>query len=604
MYSISDYLLKGDALFRSLGYGFFDNSLLRDKKEAIRVANTIHLFGLKPSAPNRQSEGAEYDFYFDANILNRHPDIREERFAWQRQIYAAITMPLYQDALNRVCGSVFQKGNLEIDSTDVDVSEYFKTPIFNGQVFLDWATLDLPQIASGDPNGFIIVVPQKYEVTTNSKTALMPLPVYAPSNEATFEGGLFVWKKGGNITIIDNKEIYIKEGNKDAIVLHHGQDAPPVVPLPGNRVCQNNLIYKYSFFQNAIPYLDKLARQDADEEGVCRDIGYSTVAFVPNDCPTCSGEGSVSVIGDTGVYVQKKCNSCGGSGTLLAPGTSVQVPREIVERNNGRMPQFKEFYHAPTDTGNYALERTAKLYEICKEVLLIRHIEAANSGVAKAKDLEVVYKFYTIFARAFHIAIKDIAKYILGYITKTPYRGGVFVSDYDSLIFKGVSEFDVKNSETLLTQIIELQRGGQTGLANAKKVEYYRWQNMPFAAKKEQILNIYAPLRGVANAASTAAAMNDTTAYARAVYSDALFDLLAEKKGVGIFEYLETASFADIKKELDLFLPLFIETKQTELPQAGIIQSILANLSTDETDEGRQRNDRVVNTLLKLTNLG
>ncbi|HQP80788.1 MAG TPA: hypothetical protein PLK20_04715, partial [Paludibacteraceae bacterium] len=156
MYSISDYLLKGDALFRSLGYGFFDNSLLRDKKEAIRVANTIHLFGLKPSAPNRQSEGAEYDFYFDANILNRHPDIREERFAWQRQIYAAITMPLYQDALNRVCGSVFQKGNLEIDSTDVDVSEYFKTPIFNGQAFLDWATLDLPQIASGDPNGFII----------------------------------------------------------------------------------------------------------------------------------------------------------------------------------------------------------------------------------------------------------------------------------------------------------------------------------------------------------------------------------------------------------------------------------------------------------------
>jgi len=98
--------------------------------------------------------------------------------------------------------------------------------------------------------------------------------------------------------------------------------------------------------------------------------------------------------------------------------------------------------------------------------------------------------------------------------------------------------------------------------------------------------------------------MNDTTAYARAVYSDALFDLLAEKKGVGIFEYLETASFADIKKELDLFLPLFIETKQTELPQVGIIQSILANLSTDETDEGRQRNDRVVNTLLKLTNLG
>ena len=542
------------------------------------LMTAIHVQGIKPKYKNLrlytdyESENLtkvwitptgwqkKYQKYFECNILNRYPTMREERFHWQCSVYPNFAQSLFLQAIDELRGAIFQDGQYEFSSTNEATAAYIEGENFDGLDFDDWISTVLMPLIIQDPNGCFVVFPAN--VGTPEAEA-MPVLKYVSSEKVKYcDKDLFVFEQDKDLYLID-KDYFFKltwnvktqRYSSDATILHNFTESVTVSKLGGYYMATQDGGYYVSYFAGAVEWANIAIRQFLDNEAHAKDL-IPIVQQVENECPDCNGSGKIPVPCDddglTGCTSQ--CTTCKGKGTINRNiGDVITLSREYMPEN-GNLPELLKYITPDVSILEHSEKRFEGLYDKFRESLYLKFTQEAQSGVAKALDREKMYKFLLQFSDN----LFDLAERMLVHLD-TMITG---VRNVEAIGVKSPSQFQLKTDADLRKELIELTTANApvSAIKAVSDTLVMISNESSITERKTDVLSLYDPLRYVTNAQKErllSVSMTITKAdYIKSLRCDNELDRLIHDKGAMWFIQ---ATFEQVAAELDARIMPYIE---------------------------------------------
>lgn len=447
----------------------------------------------------------KYQPYFENEILNRYPTMREERFHWQCSVYPKFPQSLFLQAIDEIRGAIFQESNYDYEFANENTETYCKAKNFEGLDIYDYITDILTPAIVNDPNGFIVAYPNdfyepKEEQATDEDAGLPELEYVCSEQVLFFSTDVLAWHESKGAFIIDSEAYYFipfdakekKYKASEAVVLPHTLGVAPFRQLGGYKMYSKDLGHYYlSYFSGAIDWANVAVRQFLDAEAYAKDL-IPIVQQIEVDCYTCHGSGSVPVLCEDGnAGCTSVCTTCNGTGTINRNlGDVISVNVQDVQNTNGNIPDYVKYLTANPDILKGADERFYNLYDRFMDALYLKYSLQAQSGVAKALDRSKMYMFLSSFSNNIFNVVTDILIFIDGLLNNTP-------ASRDNIVVRRPSQFMLKTDSDLRAELKELVVAGVTDsgiktvsdtidiLANDNQINRY----------KIEILSLYDPMR-------------------------------------------------------------------------------------------------------------
>lgn len=447
----------------------------------------------------------KYQPYFENEILNRYPTMREERFHWQCSVYPKFPQSLFLQAIDEIRGAIFQESNYEYIFANENTELFCKAKNFDGLDIYDYITDILTPAIVNDPNGAIVVYPNDFyrvnetEGMPQDEDAGMPEIEYISSEQILYcSDDLLAWHEHRGAFVVDSEDYYFipfdHNGKKyltsEAVVLPHVLGVAPFRQLGGYKMYSKDLGHYYlSFFSGAIDWANIAVRDFLDVQAAKKDL-IPITQQIEIECNTCHGVGSVPVLCEDGsAGCSASCSNCNGKGTISRNlGDVITVDRQDIV--DGKMPDYLRYISADVASLNAMSTEFDGLYKRFQEALYLKFSDLAQSGIAKEMDREKLYKFLMSFSNNLFNIVADLLTYIDALLNNTEVNNS-------HISVRRPTQFKLKTDSDLRDELRQLQTAGAdemavktvsdslTMLASDNTVTEY----------KLEILSLYDPLR-------------------------------------------------------------------------------------------------------------
>lgn len=541
----------------------------------------IHIQGIKPKYRNlrlytdAESENntkqwivptgwhKKYQKYFECNILNRYPTMREERFHWQCSVYPTFAQSLFLQSIDEIRGAIFQEGQYGFVASNEMSDEYLEGNNFNEFDFSDYVTNILVPLIFQDPNGLAVVYPANL---VNEFAEPLPVLQYVSSEKIKYlDSELLVFEHiGKDLFVIDNENMFFltwdnKRQNYATTIniLPNFLGVLPFTKLGGYYMSAAGGYY-ISYFAGAMEWANIAIRQFLDNEAHAKDL-IPIVQQVENECNDCNGSGKIPVPcdDDNQIGCTARCTTCKGTGTISRNiGDVLTMSRELLPEN-GNFPELLKYITPDVAILEHSEKRFDVLLDNVKEALYLKFSQEAQSGVAKAMDREKMYKFLQQFTDNLFDVVENCLAFIDGIITGTYNREAVSV--------KRPSQFQLKSDADLRKELVELTTANADVMTiqNVSDTLTKIGSENAITEHKLKILNLYDPLRYYTNAqkerflsVSRSITLFD---YVKSLRSNNELDRLIYEKG---FMWFLGSDFATVAAELDARLLPYVSELQ------------------------------------------
>lgn len=451
--------------------------------EAVDIENhlSFHIDGYQPDKLDNQADRFLYRLgatnenpYFSILIDQRRPGETAVVQKHRRIIYASITRePCFKviSSLNKIVRSddwkIDYSQSEKIKQEGESLEDYCEHNYPNFGSVTNWLyTYGLKKILS-DPNGMIVILPIKFDVSSNE--FLQPYTNYVSSEDILYyEPGKMIAYKSDHVTeiktkdgvklvpiyrIISTESVWEVVQNEDRYTMTEFANYTnklPVIPNGGiiNKLINNIPIYN-SFLAPMLPRLDEAAREYSDLQAEVLLHIHSTLAVIQGDnCNLCSGTGKVLKDGKP-----VACGDCKGRGALKQdPYDQIVVRIRDVDKQQIPFPPA-QYITKSTDIVKIQEERIENhLYKALSSLNMefLAQTPLNQSGTAKEIDKEELNNF--VYSLAFHL-VNNIMNPIYECIAF--YRYNLLVSDTKTLLplIQVPEHFDLLTENHLIEQI-------------------------------------------------------------------------------------------------------------------------------------------------------
>jgi hypothetical protein len=445
----------------------------------------------------------KYQPYFENEILNRYPTMREERFHWQCSVYPKFPQSLFLQAIDEIRGAIFQESNYDYEFANENTETYCKAKNFEGLDIYDYITDILTPAIVNDPNGFIVVYPDDFyepkdEQATDEDAGLPELEYVCSEQVLFFNTDVLAWHESKGAFIVDSEAYYFipfdakekKYKAGEAIVLPHTLGVAPFRQLGGYKMYSKDLGHYYlSYFSGAIDWANVAVRDYLDVQAAKKDL-IPITQQIEIECNTCHGVGSVPTLCEDGsAGCSESCSSCNGRGTISRNlGDVITVDRQDVV--DGKMPDYLRYISADVASLEAMSKEFDALYKRFQEALYLKFSDLAQSGIAKEMDREKLYKFLQSFSNNLFNCVTDVLVFIDGLLNNIEIN-------YSNVSVKRPSQFKLKSDSDLRDELRQLQSAGADEIAVKTVSDSLTMlaSETTVTEKKIETLSLYDPMR-------------------------------------------------------------------------------------------------------------
>lgn len=370
----------------------------------------------------------EWQDIFDYKLFARHPregNLRDLRYSMYRPLTKA---PLNQ-CLEVLSGAIFQDSNYHIEIEDKQDNDYIWGNNFHGYDLIGYfANIGINHMAE-DPNGVFLRIPKAEQIEGRLDVDIW----FINTKDILFlDATEILFKRDDYAYWVDTETIYRfqyvnkKYENAGGYYAHMLGYLP--ISIAGGY--WNSQGHYDSFLDKAKPLCDEFASTFSGAQMVDKDASHPYIIEVRPDCPTCEGrrievksckycQGTPQSPTDCNMCeygtgtIKVPCGTCDGTGTISRnPGQHILVPQE----NWSDADKSISIKNPDVSINAHHRETVKQLTEDILRVLHLYRADKAESGEAKAIDLEREYKFLSkvsnqIFDKLIYDSLRDIIAY-------------------------------------------------------------------------------------------------------------------------------------------------------------------------------------------------
>jgi hypothetical protein len=345
--------------------------------------------------------GMEYQVLFEDYLFSKHPHEPEITRQWRLSQYKPFTREMFLKAIQVITGAIFQDSGYTIECSDKDDNDYIWGNNFEGKNLVQYLTHTFQNICE-DPNGVYVVIPE--QSAKNTTNDVRPKIHFIKSkfikwhteDEIVFYKDDLIWvaNRFGYFRFQkDDKEQWNNVDDSNGYYVHM-LGYKPVITAGGIWNAQGHYD---SWLQAAKPLADEYVGGMSGEQMVMKQASHPFITVAESTCPDCKGAGGEQVPHGCegghcdvcqGQYVLKTCTTCKGSGTMSHnPGDWQVVPADQMSND------LIKITNPDTGINKLHIDRNAQLKKAIYQALHIDVIDQAQSGAAKALDMETRYQF-------------------------------------------------------------------------------------------------------------------------------------------------------------------------------------------------------------------
>ena len=383
------------------------------------VPSFVDASGTRIEPPNYF--GAEYQTLFERYLLNRHPRESPITREWRYSQYRPFTKDPFMRIIEVATGAIFQDSQFTIEANDKKDHEYIWGNNFSGYDlphFFEWTF----QHACEDPNGYFVRLPKQphYATTTeriepdvwfvNTKDIL-----HQTKDEIFFMRDEIAWLINTVAIFRFRKNETPNQAEEWVNADRDGFYAHGFGYIPADHAggIWNTQGFYDSYLAKAKAVADEFISSKSAEQLVNKEASHPFIVMASEDCPTCSGAGSIQEDCDDcpGGVELKQCIKCRGTGQVSNnPGERMHVPREFMDR------KLVDIISPDTSINAHHKENNKDLLWQLLDALHLTKVDEAQSGVAKTIDQERLYQWLTkiandLFDRVIYNCIRDFLAY-------------------------------------------------------------------------------------------------------------------------------------------------------------------------------------------------
>lgn len=418
---------------------------------------------------DNNEEYKAYQWLFDNKLMARHPMEPDYTRQWRYQNYKALTKAAFSQIIEVVSGAIFQDSNYSIEIPDEQDNEYIWQNNFHGYDLVGYISTIGIRLMMEDPNGLFIRIPKAAWYEQSGGRVEVDIWFVHSKDILYFSNSELIFYKDDYAYYIDENTIwrYKKDANgkynptmqdREGYYAHLLGKLP--VTVAGGE--WNTKGYYDSFLDKAKPVADEFVSTFSAAQLVDKEASHPFITEVAPDCSECNGTGQMrlqcgncagsgcgecTVPGGGYGYIIGSCTGCGGKGiNSQNPGTRLKMPKEEMEK--GYKPVQIEA--SPISINQHHRETVKYLYEMLMEALYLKRVDKAESGEAKAIDLQRLHQFISKIANhLFDKIIHDTLLDIISYRNVSSTGGRISPASYPFYIFKP-TQFQIETSADLL----------------------------------------------------------------------------------------------------------------------------------------------------------
>lgn len=395
------------------------------------------------------------------DLLGKYRPLEDDVIAkYRKEIYQPVTYTEFKKALN-VTGRIFSDGFYSIGystiptpaiSDDEQPDYYFENDYAGEGSVIKYAHHVLLPYMLGDPNAILV----QYRKNESDGDLYDIDPVIYSADQ------VMDYKKGKWAIVLTSEKSWITTGtqkSKTGKVFHYitrtglieirqtalklvgnvlqpvfeinqldqwDEQEAPFMFLGGELWQSEGTKYYRSFFDAALPYWNKLTREDSDHDASIVRNAYPQRALIEEPCDVCNGVGKLG---------KDPCDECNGVGVIVAKGSSpykdIRVKwRKLAE--SGLKPSDVMHYFSPdVQSLEFQAKRGESLKYAAMEALNMNALDGVNvsqSGEAKRQDRQDL----NLFIKKISDQVFDLIGFI--YTTGMRLRYGDFISNIALLL--------------------------------------------------------------------------------------------------------------------------------------------------------------------------
>lgn len=431
--------------------------------QAVYHGISLHTLGAAPAFQSLSSTGGRveppnyygpaYQDLFDKFLLNRHPRENEKTRNWRYSQYRPFTKGPFNKIIEAIQGGIFQDNNWNIEIQNDEDAAYISGNNFDGFDLVSFFASAMRFIVE-DPNGCFVCLPSEaFNATTTQD--VRPVVWKVPSTDIWHRDaddllftrdGLMWWVTKQAFFRLSHNADGLYSFTADSAYYAHMLGELPVQVCGGE---PNSRGFYESYIDKAKAWADEFISAKSAEQLVDKEASHPFIVQAQTECPTCKGNGQVQEPCDScpSGYELENCEVCRGSGWISNnPGERLLVPPDQMDK--------KQVDIISPNTSINALhgEKTNAIYQKLLDELNLLKVDASQSGVAKALDMERFYLFISRISNdIFDRLIYKTLGYIVAYRNVVATREGALPQAYAFTVIKP-QQFSIKTASDLLDE--------------------------------------------------------------------------------------------------------------------------------------------------------
>lgn len=416
--------------------------------------------------------GEEYQLIFDRYLMARHPREAEVTRNWRYSQYRPLTKAPFGMLTDILRGAIFQDSQYTLALPDPDDNNYIWNNNFNNKNLISYfQEVILPAMVE-DPNGCIVRIPAKpwYEQTAskvevdilfvNSKNI-----IFSGKKDFVFTHDQYAYWITDNIIMryqkVDGKYELQNRGYYTTRLGH--------LPVSIAGGIWNTEGYFDSFYDKAIAAANEFVSSFSAEQMIDKEASHPYITQLEEQCGNCGGTGQETLRDrNSGSPKIAICQKCKGKGTIsINPADRITASIDDWEKlKDGGV----KITNPDININQYHRDKNNGIMEMILRALNLLNIDAAQSGTAKAIDLEKLHTFISavsnnIFDNIIYSTICDL----IAYRNVKTTSNGVEPYIYDFILIKP-TQFQIKTAADLMVELTDSTKNNIPGYIRKKQV--------------------------------------------------------------------------------------------------------------------------------------
>lgn len=385
-----------------------------DRNDRLYYEMSLHIDGACPAFFDANDRlvtptnyfGKPYQDIFENFLFTKYPYQTEATRQYQLSQYRPYQKESFVKAIQVIIGAIFQDDNYSIEVNDEADNEYIWGNNFDGKDISGYVQERFTD-SCVDANGYFLVIPKKSRIETGDKVEpdiwfIRSVDIiHVTKEEIIFAKddvfwlvntiGYFRFKIDGGV---------VSEIDEDGYFAHM-LGYVPIIISGGTRNTQG---YYESWLYAAKPIADEFVGEKSLSAFVNKQNAHPFYIAADEECPNCSnGEYQFCTYcnvktnecgcNDPANWRLASCKSCGGSGKRAHdPAKWMIVPKEDMAND-----QLK-IVSADTNIVKVQFDNVKDVEKRIMRSLHLNYVEEAQSGEAKARDMETRYQFISMIS--------------------------------------------------------------------------------------------------------------------------------------------------------------------------------------------------------------